>query len=114
MRHFTIAVIAAILFESFTPAVAAAPQRPQQIRGEGCVESGAEARCLTVKDLKSEKLYNVLIKGMQPEIGSGIVFSGIPHNGLTTCLQGTPVDVQTWARKDSLRCSQGLAPKKPH
>jgi hypothetical protein len=49
---------------------------------------------------------------MQPEIGSGVEFTGVAHNGLTTCMQGTPIDVQTWARKDSLKCTQGSSPRK--
>jgi hypothetical protein len=95
---------------SFLPA-----PKPTRVHGEGCVEAGAEARCLVIKDPKSRKfLYTVLITGLQPEIGSGIEFTGVPHNGLTTCNQGTPIDVEKWARKDSLKCTSGLSPQKPH
>jgi hypothetical protein len=111
MRHLTIAVIAATL-SSVAPASAAPPQRTQQIRGEGCVEPGPEARCLVVKDLKSGSFYNLIFKGLQPEIGSGVAFSGVPHNGVTTCMRGSPIDVQAWSRKDSLKCTQGTAPHK--
>jgi hypothetical protein len=107
MRLFPIALIATTL-----SVIAGPPQKPPQIHGEGCVEPGAEARCLVVTDLKSGNLYTLLIKGMQPEIGSGIEFTGLPHKGVTTCMQGTAVDVQTWAHKDALKCSQTTPPMK--
>jgi hypothetical protein len=112
MRPFAIAVMATALSASSAPAFSIPPPKSPQVRGEGCVEPGAEARCFTVKDMKSARLYTLLIKGMQPEIGSGIEFSGIPHNGVTTCMQGTAIDVQTWTRKDSLKCSQAPPPRK--
>ena len=89
---------------------AATPQKPPPIRGEGCVESGVEARCLLVKDIKNGTQYNLFVKGIQPAIGSGIEFSGVPHRGITTCMQGTSVDVVSWVRKD-LKCTDGAAPK---
>jgi hypothetical protein len=89
---------------------AATPQKPPPIRGEGCVESGVEARCLLVKDVKNGTQYNLFVKGIQPVIGSGIEFSGVPHRGITTCMQGTSVDVVSWVRKD-LKCIGGTAPK---
>jgi hypothetical protein len=87
-----------------------APQKTPPIRGEGCVESGVEARCLVVKDIKNGTQYNLFVKGIQPAIGSGIEFSGVPHRGISTCMQGTAVDVVSWARKD-LKCTDGAAPK---
>jgi hypothetical protein len=54
----------------------------------------------------------VFIKDPKPSIGDGIEFTGVPHNGLTTCMQGIALDVTDWARKDSLKCSQLEAPKK--
>ena len=107
MRLFLIAFIATTL-----PALATPSQKPQQVRGEGCVEPGVEAHCLVVTDLKSGNLYTLLIKGMQPEIGSGIEFSGFPHRGVTTCMQGTAVDVQTWAHRDSLKCGHTTPSRK--
>jgi hypothetical protein len=87
-------------------------QESTKVRAEGCVLPGVEDRCLTVKDVKSGKLYNVLIKDPRPEIGAGIEFTGVSHEGPTICMQGIAVDVTTWAPKDSLNCSKHEAPGK--
>ena len=113
MKPFTLAVFIALLWAT-SPACRALPaQKSTRIHGQGCVEPGAEARCVVVKDSVSGKfLYTLLIKGLQPEIGSGIEFTGVPHTGVTTCNQGTAIDVEKWARKDSLKCTSGLSPQK--
>ena len=109
MRLLAVAVIAGTLASSAI-AYCGSPEKPPQIRGEGCVEPGVEARCLVVKDVRSGVLFNLFVKGVQPEIGSGIDFAGVPHRGMTTCTQGTAVDVMNWVHKD-LKCTQGTAPK---
>jgi hypothetical protein len=81
------------------------------VRGQGCVEQGVEARCLVVKDMKSGKVYNLLVKEPRPKIGDGIEFTGVPFDGVTYCMQGVVLKVTDWARKDSLKCNQGEAPK---
>jgi hypothetical protein len=95
-------LIAALIATALSPT--AHPQKPSQIHGEGCVEPGAESRCLVARDLKSGNLYSLLFKGIQPSIGSGIEFTGMTHQGVTTCMQGTAIDVQTWKAKESLKC----------
>jgi len=107
MRLLLLTLLAPILFANAAP-----PQMPQQVRGEGCVEPGAEARCFVVTDMKSGNLYTLLFKDMPPEIGSGIEFMGYPHKGMTTCIQGTALDVQTWTHKDSLKCKENSTPAK--
>jgi hypothetical protein len=107
MRLYFFALVLAAL-----PAIAAPTQKPPKVHGEGCVEPGAEAHCFVVRDLKTGNLYNLMIKGMQPEIGSGIEFTGLPHNGVTTCMQGTAIDVQTWTRKTTLKCELQTPPTK--
>jgi hypothetical protein len=109
MRLLSAAAIAGTL-ASYAIAYSGPPEKPPQIRGEGCVEPGVEARCLVVKDVRSGELFNLFVKGVQPAIGSGIEFVGAPHHGMTTCTQGTAVDVLTWAHRD-LKCTQGTAPK---
>jgi len=91
--------------------IAGAGPSPQstKVRAEGCVEPGVEAGCLVVKDVKSGKLYNVFIKKPRPEIGAGIEFTGVLHEGQTYCMQGIAVEVTTWAPKDSLKCTKGEA-----
>ena len=65
MRLLAVAVIAGTLA---SPAIAygGPPEKPPQIRGEGCVEPGVEARCLVVKDVRSGVLFNLFVKGVQP------------------------------------------------
>lgn len=84
-----------------------------QVRAEGCVEQGVEAGCLIVKDAKSGRLYNVMIKGRRPAVGEGIEFVGVKHDGPTSCMQGSAFDVVKWARKSSLKCTQGEVPEVP-
>jgi hypothetical protein len=86
---------------------AAAPEKPVPVHGQGCVAAGVEARCLVVRDLKTGKLYNLTFRGLQPAIGEGIEFEGLPHEGSTTCIQGVALDVTGWARKDTLKCKPG-------
>ena len=109
MRTLLAATIAAVLVSSSVASLSAQRQRPQ-FHGEGCVEPGVEASCLLVKDVKTDAIYALFIKGVQPAIGSGIEFTGLSHRGVTTCMQGKPVDVLTWAHKD-LKCLHGTAPK---
>jgi hypothetical protein len=109
MRSLLAAVLATILASA---AFASPPpqQRHPQVRGEGCVEPGVEVRCLVVKDVRSGAMFELFFKGIQPAIGTGIEFSGIPHHGVTTCSQGTALDVLNWVHKD-LKCTEGTAPK---
>ena len=111
MRRFALASM--LLMRSPAGSVWAAPQpRPVPVRGQGCVAAGIEARCLTVRDLNTGKLFNLTFRGVPPGIGEGIEFEGLPHQGPTTCMQGTALDVVTWARKDSLKCKQKEAHRK--
>ena len=85
------------------PMAAAAPAN--QVKGTGCVQAGTEAGCLVVKDTASGNLYTLLIKRAKPPVGIGIDFAGAPVSSSTTCTQGTPVQLSTWSRNESLQCS---------
>ncbi|MGP8253224.1 MAG: hypothetical protein ACLQHF_14435 [Terracidiphilus sp.] len=85
---------------------------PVPVHGQGCVASGVEAGCLVLKDSGSGILYDLLISGARPQVGEGIEFTGIPHDGPTICMQGTPVKVTQWARKDSIKCPPNETPSK--
>ena len=106
-------LIVAVMILAGTAAVSGAGPalEPKQVRAEGCVEAGVEMRCLVLKDMKSGKLYNLLVKEPRPNIGDGIEFTGVPFEGVTYCMQGIAVKVTDWKRKDSLKCSLGEAPK---
>jgi hypothetical protein len=109
MRLLVVTAMAGLLATSAF-GFAEPPEKSPQIRGEGCVEPGVETRCLAVKDVRNGALFNLFVKGVQPAIGSGIEFVGVPHHGMTTCTQGTALDVLSWVHKD-LKCTQGTAPK---
>jgi len=83
---------------------------PVPVHGQGCVAAGVEASCLVVKDTGSGVLYNLLIRGARPQVGTGIEFTGVPHEGPTMCMQGVPLDVTEWDRKDSVKCTQDATP----
>jgi hypothetical protein len=105
-------LVAAMAIAGAAAAAGAGPApEATQVRAQGCVEAGVEASCLEMKDLKSGKLYNLLVKEPRPKVGDGIEFTGVPFDGMTMCMQGAPVQVTTWTRKDSLKCAQGKAQK---
>ncbi len=112
------AIIFAVLALAFAAAAAQAPNRPNrprqpnQVHAQGCVEPGVEARCLLVKDMKSGILYNLLIKGKRPQMGKGIDFTGVFHQGPTYCMQGIAVDVLSWKLDDSLKCAPARTPRR--
>jgi len=72
-----------------------------------------EASCLVVKDVKTGVLYNLFFKGTKPAIGTGIEFTGVPRDGVTLCMQGTPLAVSHGSRVDALKCATDQAPKSP-
>jgi hypothetical protein len=112
MKRVVVAVVMIVLVRTaITTRLAAAP-KSNQVHAEGCVEAGVEAGCLMVKDVKSGSLYNIMIKGPRPPVGDGIIFVGVPFDGLTYCMQGIALEVIHWAPKQSLPCARGEAPRK--
>jgi len=61
--------------------------------------------------VKTGALYNLLFKGPRPQIGDAVEFNGVLFEGMTMCMQGTPVEVSDWAHNDSLKCGKGEAPR---
>ncbi len=90
---------------------AAAAQETKPVKGQGCVAAGVEASCLVVKDVNTGVLYNLIFKGAKPEAGTGIEFTGVPSDMMTTCMQGKPLEVSSWSRVDALKCPSSPAPK---
>jgi hypothetical protein len=105
-----LATVLTLLMTAGSLALGAQQAKRPQIRGEGCVTPGEESRCLVVKDVRTGALFELFFKGIQPALGTGIEFTGTPHHGVTTCIQGTVLDVLSWVRKD-LKCTEGTAPK---
>jgi hypothetical protein len=106
---FTLATIT--LAASAATAGAGPAPEATEIHAQGCVQPGVENRCLVLKDIRSGKLYNIMVKEPLPAIGSGINFTGTPYDGVTACMQGAPVTVTKWERNNSLKCTQTEAPK---
>jgi adenine deaminase len=104
MKGFVFAVASLTLAGAALAVSAAAAQDTNQVHAQGCVAAGVEASCLVVKDTASGKLYSLLVKGLMPAVGIGIEFTGVPYTGTTACMQGTPVQVTAWTRKNSLNC----------
>jgi len=88
------------------------PQQPSpEIHAQGCVEPGVELRCLVLKDTATNTLYNLIVKGDRPSVGAAIEFTGAPFQGMTYCMQGTPVEVLHWEIKSSLQCPAKAKPE---
>lgn len=104
-------MFAAIALLGVLVTASAAAQEPKPVKGQGCVAAGVEASCLVVKDMKTGVQYNLLFKGTKPAVGTGIEFTGVPSDMMTTCMQGKPLEVSSWSRVDSLKCPSDQAPK---
>jgi len=68
----------------------------ETVTGTGCVKAGVEGGCLVLTDTKTKKTYNLFFADKKPNIDTAISFEGTVHDGPTTCMQGTPVDVTKW------------------
>ena|SRR5689334_11108624 len=87
---------------------------PRAVEGAGCVWEGVEAGCLMVTDKETDRLYNLLISsGDRPEIGTGVFFMGSIHQGVTACMQGTPIDMKSWVKR-KMSCSEQKKKKNPN
>ncbi len=95
-----ISVMSTFVLYLMTSAAVAADQpksgAPDTVAGAGCISKGVEAGCLILKDLNQKTEYTVFFKGKGPVIDTAISFQGQLHSGMTTCMQGTAVDVTKW------------------
>ena len=103
-------IFAALALAAAAAASEAPAPKPNQVHAQGCVQTGVEAHCLVVKDIKSGILYNLLMKGARPQLGTGIDFTGVFHQGPTYCMQGIALDVIVWTRNNSLKCAPSQMP----
>ena len=113
MKKVFSAVAAIALAGAVATSGAAPGPDAKQITARGCVQAGAERRCLVLKDVESGKLFELLIKGAGPDIGTGIEFTGKPYPGTTACMQGSPVQVTSWTPKHYLKCSRNKVRAEP-
>lgn len=78
--------------------------KAKAIRGSGCVENAVETSCHILIDSKSGDIYNLLFTGKAPKSGTAIRFKGAAHQGMTTCMQGKPVNVASWKKEKGIKC----------
>ena len=74
------------------------------IKGSGCVEKAVETSCQVLLDAKTGETYNLLFSGNAPKSGTAISFKGTEHKGMTTCMQGKPVNVSKWKKEKGIKC----------
>jgi hypothetical protein len=76
----------------------------QVVHFSGCIKEGVKGGCKMVKDQKTCKDYNVFSAQDLPKVKLYIRFTGTLHDGPTTCMEGTPVNV-TKAEVTRLSCT---------
>ena len=108
----TALIAASLAIAQQRPEIPKPQPEPKKVHGEGCVEAGVEARCLVVRDMRSGKLYNIIAGDPRPTVGEGIEFTGTLRQGASVCMQGAAIEVERWARKDSIKCRHTPAPRK--
>jgi len=80
------------------------------IQGSGCVEKAVETSCRVLIDAKTGDTYNLLFSGKVPKAGTAIRFKGALHHGMTTCMQGKPVNVTSWKKEKGIKCPPPATP----
>jgi hypothetical protein len=103
---------AAIAQQPDKPDIPKPQAEPKKVHGEGCVEAGVDARCLIVRDVHAGKLYNIIVGDPKPPTGEGIEFTGTLRQGANVCMQGAAIEVERWARKETIKCRHTPAPRK--
>jgi len=95
-----ILIVAALA--AFLPAFGQAPEKVQEkkkevreIKAIGCVRRGVEGGCLLLKTLDGKTTYNIFANP-RPEVGIVIEIDGKEFQGVTTCMEGTPITVTKW------------------
>jgi hypothetical protein len=98
-------------------AAAAQTQRspkPKTIQGSGCLEKAVESSCHVLTDSKTGEIYNLLFSAKIPKNGTAIWFKGTEHQGMTTCMQGKPVNVTKWKKEKGIKCPPASTPATTH
>ena len=84
--------------------------KPKTIQGSGCIEKAVESSCHVLTDTKTGDLYNLLFSGKVPKNGTAIWFKGTEHQGMTTCMQGKPVNIKKWKKEKGIKCPPPAQP----
>src|SRR5437667_12309942 len=84
----------------------------EPVHGTGCVEKGAEAGCLVLKDVKTKTEYDLKFHNKPASVGTAIDFDGLSDSGeVDSCQQGKIVHVQKWT-PIKMHCPRPEAEKK--
>jgi hypothetical protein len=86
------------------PAQPEVPHDGSVIAATGCVQTGVESSCKVLKDTKTGDTYTLFFSSNGPKAGTAISFQGTAHQGMTTCMQGKPVDVTQWTKVKTMKC----------
>jgi hypothetical protein len=84
------------------------------VKGSGCIEKAVETSCHVLTDSKTGDTYNLLFSGKVPKVGTAIRFSGTEHPGMTTCMQGKPVNVTKWKKESGIQCPPAVNGQATH
>jgi hypothetical protein len=90
------------------------PAKPKPIQGSGCVEKAVETSCHVLTDTKTGETYNLLFSAKVPKNGTAIRFKGTEHQGMTTCMQGKPVNVTKWTKEKGIKCPPPVQTQTSH
>ena len=93
-----------LLLAAFAVAQTQQSSKPKTIQGSGCIEKAVESSCHVITDSKTGELYNLHFSGKVPKNGTAIWFKGTEHQGMTTCMQGKPVNVTKWKKEKGIKC----------
>ncbi len=78
--------------------------KAKAIKGSGCLENAVETSCHVLIDSKTGDTYNLFFSAKVPKSGTAIRFKGMAHQGMTTCMQGKPVNVTSWKKEKGIKC----------
>jgi hypothetical protein len=78
--------------------------KAKAIKGSGCLENAVETSCHVLIDSKTGDTYNLFFSAKVPKAGTAIRFKGTAHQGMTTCMQGKPVNVTSWKKEKGIKC----------
>jgi len=86
------------------------PAKTGVVRGSGCVEKAVESSCHVLIDSKTGDIYSLLFAAKVPKSGTAIRFHGAAHQGMSTCMQGKPVNITAWKKEKGIKCPPPATP----
>jgi hypothetical protein len=98
-------VVPAIVFlVIFGAVMVGQTSKPKALQGSGCVQNAVESGCHVLLDSKTGDTFNLFFNSKAPKSGTAIWFKGTAHQGMTTCMQGKPLNVTKWKKEKGIKC----------